>query len=57
MIAAELERVILQLFLLDDFEHGFADGGGDRVSAKRVEVNVAREDCAIFGVVTTAASG
>ena len=50
------ERVRLQPFRLDHFEHRFADRGSNRISAEGVEMNpLRRVTAAIFGVVTTAA--
>ena len=39
-IVSELEGVFLQLLLLDDLEHGLADGADDRVAAEGVEVDL-----------------
>ena len=38
-----LERVRLEVFLLDDFQHGLAHGADDRVAAEGVEMNPLRE--------------
>ena len=38
-VVAELERVRLQVFALDDFEHGLAHRADDRVAAEGVEMN------------------
>ena len=41
--AADLERVGLEIFALDDFQHGFALRADDRVAAKGVEMNALRQ--------------
>ena len=43
MLVADLERVRLQLFALDHFEHRLALRADDRIAAERVEVNSLRE--------------
>ena len=43
-VGTEFEAVLLGLFLLDDFEHGLADGGNNGVATEGVEVSFLRHD-------------